>query len=322
MNFQERIILYNVESLQKQSRSFAIPILNLDDHLKRPIMAQYNLNKTIDTIEDSTKLTNTEKRILISKFCKSLVKHNISTEVKQIMQHNTPAAERFVFHNYGATLLLFQQLSASEQKIAIEKTIIMAEGMMKYLSKNIQNMQELNNYCYYVAGSVGEYLVELFNIHYPLKINNYQQLLSHAKGFGRFLQKLNIIRDVHEDFHKLDRIFWPKDLIDQNNSKEEVLNLLCKNTLQEDAKDAINFFIKLPEVNPSFNNFIKFILISGLEYIKILKNNSLVFNPQKIKLPKYLITSLYNNIANISKQEFINKCTTIREQELNTLVHI
>ena len=45
----EKSIEANEECLINQSRSFAIPILNLDDRFKIPIMVEYNLNKTIDT---------------------------------------------------------------------------------------------------------------------------------------------------------------------------------------------------------------------------------------------------------------------------------
>ena len=52
----ERWIKANEQSLINQSRSFSLPILNLDDRFRVPVMVEYNLNKTIDTIEDSTGL--------------------------------------------------------------------------------------------------------------------------------------------------------------------------------------------------------------------------------------------------------------------------
>ncbi|MEJ2024753.1 MAG: hypothetical protein P8Y00_07030, partial [Deltaproteobacteria bacterium] len=57
----QRLIAANEEALIQQSRSFSLPILKLDGRFKTPIMVQYNLNKSIDTIEDSVVLETGEK---------------------------------------------------------------------------------------------------------------------------------------------------------------------------------------------------------------------------------------------------------------------
>ena len=68
----EKWIKANEQSLINQSRSFSLPILNLDDRFRIPIMVEYNLNKTIDTIEDSTQVWKPDEKIyLITTFCKS-----------------------------------------------------------------------------------------------------------------------------------------------------------------------------------------------------------------------------------------------------------
>ena len=59
----EKWIKANEQSLINQSRSFSLPILNLDDRFRTPVMVEYNLNKTIDTIEDSTGLEQMKKFI-------------------------------------------------------------------------------------------------------------------------------------------------------------------------------------------------------------------------------------------------------------------
>ena len=73
----EMWIKANEESLIKQSRSFSIPILNLDERFLIPIMVEYNLNKTIDTIEDSPGLETDEKIHLIQDFCNCLKREEL-----------------------------------------------------------------------------------------------------------------------------------------------------------------------------------------------------------------------------------------------------
>ncbi len=87
----------NKESLINQSRSFAIPILNLDNRFLIPTMVSYNLNKAIDTIEDSLILRTDEKIGLIKTFCKHLHNDDFSSKVQKRMIEVTPQAEVSVF---------------------------------------------------------------------------------------------------------------------------------------------------------------------------------------------------------------------------------
>ena len=156
------------------------------------------------------------------------------------------------------------------------------------------------------------------NLHHPYEGDIFEKQKSQALGFGRFLQKLNIIRDFHEDRQRVQGNFWPQELLDSYSSKKDCLNFLCKDTLLYDAELAINFYEELPDFNESFALFIKFILFSGLEYIKILKNNNHVFSQNKVKLPKIIITSLYKKISTVSKDKFIRNCYDIHTQELES----
>ena len=71
----------------------------------------------------------------------------------------------------------------------------MAKGMPSYqgmdLSGGLATMQDMNEYCYYVAGCVGEMLAKLF-CHYSPEINQHsEQLLALSTSFGqgRFIDK-------------------------------------------------------------------------------------------------------------------------------------
>ena len=99
----ERWVKANEQSLINQSRSFSLPILNLDDRFRIPVMVEYNLNKTIDTIEDSTGLEPDEKIRLITTFCNYLEQDSYSSAVQNRMLEVTPEEEAFVFKNYEVT---------------------------------------------------------------------------------------------------------------------------------------------------------------------------------------------------------------------------
>jgi len=79
---------------------------------------------------------------------------------------------------------------------------VMGNGMLKFLERKgddrVRTMQELEEYCYYVAGCVGEMLTEIFCF-----VGNFEQkkgaLLKLSDDFGKGLQLTNILKDVEQD---------------------------------------------------------------------------------------------------------------------------
>ena len=224
----EGLIEANKESLLNQSRSFSIPILNLDDRFRVPVMVEYNLNKTIDTIEDSTHLEADEKINLIETVCKYLQENKFSPDVKKRMLEVTPEEEAFVFKNYEATISLHNTMSKEEKGLAKRWTTEMAEGMCTFLKKPINTHDDLNEYCYYVAGTVGLYLTNLLRLRGSNVTDRiFEKLLTNAVSFGLFQQKLNIIRDFVEDKITKKRSFWPQSYFENETDNIAILNRMC-----------------------------------------------------------------------------------------------
>ena len=314
----ERWIKANEQSLINQSRSFSLPILNLDDRFRVPIMVEYNLNKTIDTIEDSTGLEPDEKISLITTFCNYLERDSYSPEVQKRMLEVTPEDEAFVFNNYEATISLYNTLSSEEKKLARRWTGEMAEGMCTFLKKTINTHHDLNEYCYYVAGTVGLYLTNLLK----LKGSNvsdeiFERLSVNAVSFGLFQQKLNIIRDFVEDKITKKRSFWPQSYFEKEKDNVKILNKMCFDVLKNDIPRATEYFRLLPPGNDSYDYFIRFILCSGIEYWKILKSERSVFSKTKVKLARIFIQNLYGNVSSQTPEEFLDYCQRFYQEEVS-----
>ena len=307
----------NEESLIKQSRSFSIPILNLDSRFKLPIMVEYNLNKTIDTIEDSPGLETDEKIDLIGDFCNSLKREELSPRVKKRMLEVAPENESYVFKNYEATINLYNTLSKQEKALARKWTTEMAEGMCSFLTRSIDTLKDLNDYCYYVAGTAGIYLTSILKLKGSNVTQNvFKNLERNAVSFGLFLQKLNIIRDHVEDNTDKKRGFWPRCYFEQEKDRVKILNKMCHETLSNDVPGAIEYYRNIPSGNNSFEYFIRFILSSGLEYLKLLKDNKSVFSTIKVKLPRQFIKHLYEAISSQPPEEFIAYYTQLYTEEM------
>ena len=307
----------NEESLIKQSRSFSIPILHLDDRFQIPVMVEYNLNKTIDTIEDSPAIETGEKIRLIQDFCDHMKREAFSPGLKKRMLQVTPQREAYVFKNYEATINLFSTLSKQEKALGRRWTEEMATGMCTFLTRPIKTLKDLNDYCYYVAGTVGIYLTGILRIKGSnLTQKIFKRMEGHAVSFGLFLQKLNIIRDHVEDNTSKKRAFWPQSYFQQERDPVKILNKMCLETLSNDVPGAIEYYRDIPRGNDSYEVFIRFILKSGLEYLKILKNNRAVFSNRKVKLPKKFVENLYANLSEQPPEEFVDYCERFHDEEM------
>jgi len=305
----------NEEALVQQSRSFSVPILKLDDRFRTPIMVQYNLNKAIDTIEDSTALEVAEKIDLIKAFCLYLQKDTWSAKIRERMLQVTPPDESFVFRNYEQIVRLANTLSNEEKSLSKKWTVEMGEGMCRFLTQVISTPRDLNRYCYYVAGTVGIYLTELLQLKGAnVTEETFEKLKERAVSFGTFLQKLNIIRDFIEDNDARSRTFWPRIYFEEEKDLLKILDRMLDDTFSNDLPGAIEYNACLPPGNESFEYFIRFILASGIEYWKMLQGNKAVFSNEKVKLPRTFMTNLYAKVAALDSRQFSDYCNRYYSQ--------
>ncbi len=89
----------------------------------------------------------------------------------------------------------------------------MAEFQDKAGLQGLATRTELDRYCYYVAGVVGETLTEFF-IDFEPQLSTQRETLKHlARSFGTGLQLTNILKDrgriVPGEFVGCRRIYWP-----------------------------------------------------------------------------------------------------------------
>ncbi len=103
-----------------------------------------------------------------------------------------------------------QALSSSIKNFNLEKKYFLEiiDGMEMDLEKvRFANFEELNLYCYRVAGVVGLLSASIFGYKDP-------KTLEYAKKLGLALQLTNIIRDVYEDSLR-NRLYLPLDELEE-----------------------------------------------------------------------------------------------------------
>ena len=92
----------------------------------------------------------------------------------------------------------------------------MLNGQRKDISfTQPKDMKALEDYCYYVAGSVGLMLL-------PLLTDQATKIAEPAKKLGEAMQLTNILRDIGEDY-QMGRVYLPKEEMEKFQVTEETL---------------------------------------------------------------------------------------------------
>jgi farnesyl-diphosphate farnesyltransferase len=83
---------------------------------------------------------------------------------------------------------------------------VMAGGMLEFQQsaspRGLADLAELDRYCYYVAGVVGEMLTDLFAEYHPEVAGRREELRRLSVSFGQGLQMTNILKDIWTDHRR------------------------------------------------------------------------------------------------------------------------
>lgn len=88
---------------------------------------------------------------------------------------------------------------------------------MDYKFEQPCTLKEVEEYSYYVAGSVGLMLLPI------IATENHRELTEPAISLGVAMQLTNILRDIGEDFKKINRIYLPVELMNKLSYTEKDL---------------------------------------------------------------------------------------------------
>ena len=199
--------VYQDQILPHVSRTFALTIPQLPPALRIAVTNAYLLCRIADTIEDEPALSPPETLAFMQRFTATLAGPGdadlLAHELEARLSDRTLATERDLVHNMGRVIRVTAALGAP-QRAAIHRCVaLMCYGMPRFQSsasvRGLPRLTDLDEYCYYVAGVVGDMLTELFCDYSAVMANNRGELSSLAVSFAQGLQMTNILKDVWED---------------------------------------------------------------------------------------------------------------------------
>nr|AEA41712.1 squalene synthase [Eleutherococcus senticosus]AEA41714.1 squalene synthase [Eleutherococcus senticosus]AEA41716.1 squalene synthase [Eleutherococcus senticosus] len=264
--------------LHKVSRSFGLVIQQLGPQLRDAVCIFYLVLRALDTVEDDTSISTEVKVPILIAFHRHIYDNDWhfscgTKEYKVLMDE---------FHHVSNAFLEL----GSGYKDAIEDiTMRMGAGMAKFICKEVETIDDYDEYCHYVAGLVGLGLSKLFHA------SGLEDLAtdSVSNSMGLFLQKTNIIRDYLEDINEIpkSRMFWPRqiwskyvdkleDLKYEENSGKAVqcLNDMVTNALLH-VEDCLKYMSDLRD--PAIFRFCAIPQIMAIGTLALCYNNIQVF---------------------------------------------
>ncbi len=199
--------VYQDQILAHVSRTFALTIPQLPVGLRTAVTCAYLLCRIADTIEDEPALSPPQTLAYLQRFSAVLDGHGnpapLASEIAPRLSDRTLAAERDLVSNMGRVIGVLSRLNGSQQAAIQRCVALMCSGMPRFqFSASLQGLarsSDLDDYCYYVAGVVGEMLTDLFCDYSPEIARSRPALSAKAASFAQGLQMTNILKDVWED---------------------------------------------------------------------------------------------------------------------------
>lgn len=219
------------DMLPKVSRTFAACINLLPPGLEFEVLIAYLLCRIADTAEDSAEIDAAGKTTLLA---------HVAEQVRTAGTDAGPLAAAFaeprnddelLARDADRTLRCFAALDHRRRSAIAPWVVEMCAGMTDFARTHpgaapgrvaaLSDLADLDRYCYYVAGTVGHLLTELFALHHHrVTPRHVARMRTLATSFGLGLQLTNIIKDVADD-RRRGWSFVPRELCRAHGTSPE-----------------------------------------------------------------------------------------------------
>lgn len=298
-------LTYQEEILGEVSRTFALTIPQLPKKLYIAVANAYLLCRIADTIEDDAAWSADQKVAYQQQFIEVIAGQRdaeaFASTVAPLLATETLAAERDLIANTHKVITVTKNLHKTQQKALSRCVQVMGRGMNHYQNSacpdGLSKQRDLDFYCYYVAGVVGEMLTDLFCQHDPDIEQQREELMRLAPSFGQALQMTNILKDVWDDRSR-GVCWWPKatfqqhgvslaDIEDQHQTPgyQSALNELIGIT-HGHIQNALRYTLLLPLKQSGMRKFCLWALGLAILTLRNIHENPQFSNGQEVKVSR------------------------------------
>jgi farnesyl-diphosphate farnesyltransferase len=309
---------YQVNILPGVSRTFALTIPVLPGELSVVVTNAYLLCRLADTIEDDIGLSDLQKTDFHARFVRvvegSEPAEPFAQELAPLLSERTLEDERDLVRNTAKVTRITHSFSAAERSALTQCVKIMCRGMPEFQrnrsASGLAALRNLDEYCYYVAGVVGEMLTELFLLHCPELVPNRERMMRLAVSFGQGLQMTNILKDIWDD-RQTDTCWLPRAVFERHgfdlNSIEAAhgspafaagMNELV-GVAHAHLRNALEYSCLIPKAQPGIRKFCLWAIGLAVLTLRKIHNNPGFSSGDEVKVSRRTVkaTVLTTNLA-------------------------
>lgn len=198
--------------LKNVSRSFYLSMRVLPKPMREPVSLGYLLARASDTLADTESLHAELRLKLLDGMAEVINGGNRAAWVDQLKTEVIPLpshqGERVLMENIEGVLDWLNTLPSEAQKKSIFKVMgHIVRGQRLDIERfelrddfRFSDDADLDEYCYLVAGCVGEFWTEIGEMTLKrFSSSNHAQLMHWGGNYGKGLQLINILRDLPND---------------------------------------------------------------------------------------------------------------------------
>lgn len=226
------------DAVQDVSRTFALTVDVLEEPMDSYICLGYLLCRVADTVEDASHIPPAEQASLLRTY-DAVLDTDDDTEIETFMtavEEWVPVeSERNADWNVVASVprivTTFEAFPTDVREAITPPVREMVDGMAAFVERyaddgglRIDDRRELEEYCYYAAGTVGNLITNLVT-RGEIDAEREQTLYETAEEFGLLLQLVNVSKDVYDDYSEENNVYLPAEwLAAEGVEQDEVLD--------------------------------------------------------------------------------------------------
>mgnify|MGYP001220448577 FL=1 len=294
--------------LEGTSRSFYLSLKELPREIRKQVSLLYMLARTSDTIADSE---GGEPEDLLQ----ALESYNEFTQgnsdeapdLEELSEFQSNISEGLLLKNVDKVASNISQFSESDQESIRNCLGTIIGGQILDLKRfssevdgipSIEENDELDDYAYRVAGSVGEFWTQMSLDHlFKIKEENEAEIFENGVRFGKALQMINILRDIPADL-ELGRCYIPRRSLDEHgmspsdlldSSKMESFRPLYNEYLDltdQHLDSAVQYIEMLPHSQFRLRGSCMLPVIIGKKTVSLLRGRNVLDPEKKVKISR------------------------------------
>jgi farnesyl-diphosphate farnesyltransferase len=215
------------EAVQGVSRTFALTVDVLEEPMSTHICLGYLLCRVADTVEDAGHIPPAKQAQLLRTY-RDAVDPDRDASISQfraaVDEYVPEPADRNddweVVAESPTVFATFDALPEDVQAAIVGPVIEMVDGMAAFVERyshtgglRIDDAEELEEYCHYAAGTVGELVTNLLT-RTDVDDTQAQRMQGTAEEFGQLLQLTNVSKDVYDDYVEENNVYLPNEWLE------------------------------------------------------------------------------------------------------------